>query len=233
MLLNKDQLDALNEAADQKNKKIIKDIIDPTPGLFTDDKLNANDQIFENTTDIFNLPPQVKQQRNDTVFTKIKTEPIFETTPQENVPNIPEQSVPKTEYFFNDDDEFDEYKKHETISIKQPSTDDRNDFVIIPDNEKAKISKSLLKTDIQIKDNLKWKKQKNRKPYRKLITKENLQDAIDVALVDIQTFNYNDDTSLDDLETVDYNNDTSVTDLVLERKVKTIKEDKNDNIEVI
>ena len=36
-----------------------------------------------------------------------------------------------------------------------------------------------------------------------------------------------------DLETVDYNNDTSVTDLVLVRKLKTIKEDENDNIEVI
>ena len=50
MLLNKDHLDASNEAAD-KNKKIIKDIIDPTPGPFIDNKLNANDQIFKNTTD--------------------------------------------------------------------------------------------------------------------------------------------------------------------------------------
>ena len=33
LLLNKDQLGALNEAADQQNKKIIKDIIDPTPGF--------------------------------------------------------------------------------------------------------------------------------------------------------------------------------------------------------
>ena len=74
MLLNKDQLDASNEAADQKNKKLI----DSTPGLFSDDKLNANDQIFKNMTDnIFNLPPQVQQQLNDTVFKKIKTEPIY------------------------------------------------------------------------------------------------------------------------------------------------------------
>ena len=57
-------------------------------------------------------------------FKKIKTEPIFETTPQENIPNIPEQTVPKTENFFIDDDEFDEYKKSETINIKQPSNDD-------------------------------------------------------------------------------------------------------------
>ena len=39
------------------------------------------------------------------------------------------------------------------------------------DNEKAEISKLLLKTDIKIKDNFKWKKQKNRKPNRKLIKK--------------------------------------------------------------
>ena len=91
MLLNKDQLDASNEAADQKNKKII-DVIDPTPVLFIDNKLNANDQISKNTTDnVFNLLPQVKQQTDD---------------------------------FFIDDDEFDEYKKAEAISIKQPSTDD-------------------------------------------------------------------------------------------------------------
>ena len=61
MLLNKDQLDALNEAAQQKNQKIV-DIIDPTPLLFIDNKLNANEQISKNTTDnVFNLLPQVKQ----------------------------------------------------------------------------------------------------------------------------------------------------------------------------
>ena len=38
LLLHKDQLDASNEPADQTNKKIIKDIIDPTPGFSIDDK---------------------------------------------------------------------------------------------------------------------------------------------------------------------------------------------------
>ena len=38
---------------------------------------------------------------------------------------------------------------------------------------------------------------------------------------------------MDDLETVDYNNDASVTDLVPERKPQKIKEDENDDIEVI
>ena len=67
--LNKDQLDASNESADKKNKKIVKDIIDLTPGPFIDDKLNANDQIFKSMTDnVFNLLPQVQQQLDDAVF---------------------------------------------------------------------------------------------------------------------------------------------------------------------
>ena len=67
----KDKLDAANESADQKNKKIIRDIIDPIPGLFIDDKLNPNEQNLQNTTDnVFNLPPQVQQELNETVFKK-------------------------------------------------------------------------------------------------------------------------------------------------------------------
>ena len=69
------------------------------------------------------MQPHVQQQINDAVFKNIKTEPSFETTPQENIPNIPEQTVPKTDDFFIDDHEFDEYKKPETINVKQPSTD--------------------------------------------------------------------------------------------------------------
>ena len=127
----------------KRNKKIVKDIIDRTPGLFIDDKLNANDQIFKNTTDnFFNLPSLVQRQLNDTVLKKD---------------------------FIIDDDKFDEYKKPATICIKQPNNDDRNNFVINPENEKIEISKSLLKAHIQIKDKFKWKNQKNRKPYKKLI----------------------------------------------------------------
>ena len=76
-------------------------------------------------------------------------------------------------------------------------------------------------------------KTEKQKIIQKIIKNENLQDALDVALADIQTVNYNDNTSLDDLETVDYENSASVTDLVLVGKLKTIKEDENDDIEVI
>ena len=69
--MSKDELDAANESADQKNKKI-RDITDPMPGLFIDDKLNPNEQNLQNITDNFlNLPPQVQQQLNETVFKKL------------------------------------------------------------------------------------------------------------------------------------------------------------------
>ena len=72
------------------------------------------------------------------------------------------------------------------------------------------------------------KHQKNRKPYRKLITKENLQDALDVALADIETINYNDDTSFDDLETVDFNKNDNIEVILTVQRV-VISDDNDDN----
>ena len=50
----KDELDAANESADLKDKIIIRDIIDPTPGLMN--RIYKIQQIK-----VFNLPPQVQQ----------------------------------------------------------------------------------------------------------------------------------------------------------------------------
>ena len=63
--MSKIKLDAANESADQKNKKIIRDIIEPTPGLFIDAELNPSEQNLQNLADnVFNLPPQAQQQLN-------------------------------------------------------------------------------------------------------------------------------------------------------------------------
>ena len=111
---------------------------------------------------------------------------------------------------------------------------------MISDNDEAKISKSLIKTDIEIKNknNLKWKKNKTRKPYKKLIAKQNLQDALDFAFNDLETVGCNNDTRFDDLndfETVDYNNDTSIIDLVPIEKLETFKEEDDgaDGLQII
>ena len=95
--MSKDELDAANKSVDHKNKEIIRDIIDPTSGLFSDEKFNPNEQSFQNTTDnVFNFPPHVQQQLNKTVFKKVIKQPVIQTTPPKIIPNI----VPKTEDFF-------------------------------------------------------------------------------------------------------------------------------------
>ena len=71
-------------------------------------------------------------------------------------------------------------------------------------------------------------KKKPRKPHKNPITKRELQDALNLAVSDLQTVYYNNDTSLDDLETVDYNNDTSITDLVPIKKLEIIDEENNE-----
>ena len=73
---------------------------------------------------------------------------------------------------------------------------------MISDDDEAEISKSLIKieVDIKSKNNLIQKKHKNRKPYKKPITKQNIQDSLDFAFNDLETVNYNNDTRLDDLD---------------------------------
>ena len=74
---------------------------------------------------------------------------------------------------------------------------------MISDDDKAKISKSLIKTDIETKNknNLKLKKKKtnNRKPYKKPITEQNLQDTLEFAFNDLETVDYNNEIRLDNL----------------------------------
>ena len=159
--MSTDERDATNEFADQENKKIINDIIDPNPGLFINDQLKRNEQNFQKIIDnVFNPPPQIPQQFNDTVFKKIIKQPTIQPTPPEIIPNI----VQKTEGFFNDDNEFDSFKKPEpktTLNIGKPKDEEYDGLVMISDDDEAKNSKSLIKTDIEIKgkDSLKWKKQ--------------------------------------------------------------------------
>ena len=50
--INKTDLDAAIENTDDKNKKIVSDIIDPMPGLFVDDKLNLENQFEYKSNDI-------------------------------------------------------------------------------------------------------------------------------------------------------------------------------------
>ena len=72
--INKTDLDAAVENADEKNEKIISDVIDPTPGLFVNDQLNLEDHFKYKSNVIersFNVAKQL-QQRLDILETMIK-----------------------------------------------------------------------------------------------------------------------------------------------------------------
>ena len=135
---NKTDLDAAVENADDKNKKIVRDIIDPAPGIFVDDKLNLENQFKYKSNDIdknLNLSRDL-QDRLDNILLLMKgKEPPIEKTklqkPIELIPNNPFLNYKKideeieTENIYTDDGYTDNYTK-----FPQVSTDDRKDFKI-------------------------------------------------------------------------------------------------------
>ena len=136
--INKTDLDAAVENADDKNKKIVRDIIDPAPGIFVDDKLNLENQFKYKSNDIdknLNLSRDL-QDRLDNILLLMKgKEPPIEKTklqkPIELIPNNPFLNYKKideeieTENIYTDDGYTDNYTK-----FPQVSTDDRKDFKI-------------------------------------------------------------------------------------------------------
>ena len=73
--INKTDLDAAVENADEKNEKIISDVIDPTPGLFVNDQLNLEDHFKYKSNVIersFNVAKQLQQRLDNILETIIK-----------------------------------------------------------------------------------------------------------------------------------------------------------------
>ena len=72
--INKTDLDAAVENAEESNKEVINDMIDPTPGLIVDDTLNLDKQFEYNSNDLertFDLSNQV-QERLDNLLSLMK-----------------------------------------------------------------------------------------------------------------------------------------------------------------
>ena len=73
--INKTDLDVAFENADEKNEKIISDVIDPTPGLFVNDQLNLEDHFKYKSNVIersFNVAKQLQQRLDNILETMIK-----------------------------------------------------------------------------------------------------------------------------------------------------------------
>ena len=135
LAIRDEEIKAENEIADQKMKKLIKDIIDPTPGVFVNDIINFQDinVLKPNTTDnTYKLKPDVQKLLHET--------------------NDDQES------FYNDDDlsSF-VFAKDETdssstpvIKLEPPKPETNNQIDIKPSDDKIQVTKSLNNTDVKM-----------------------------------------------------------------------------------
>ena len=135
--INKTDLDATIENADNENKKIVSNITDSTPGLFVDDKLNLENQFEYKSNDIdknLNLSRDLQDRLDDILLLmKEKQSPIEKIIqkPIELIPNNPFLNYEKideeieTKDIYIDDSYTDNYSKFTPVS-----TDNRKDFKI-------------------------------------------------------------------------------------------------------
>ena len=154
--INKTDLDVAVENAEESNKEVINDIIDPTPGLIVDDTPNLDKQFEYNSNDLersFDLSNQV-QERLDNLLSLMKesTRPSIDMwmteKPTEELPNNSlsgEKSDIKTEDIYIDDNYLDNIQ-----FFPKPSTDDRNDFEIKVGGDDLVVYKSPMLTTVYI-----------------------------------------------------------------------------------
>ena len=154
--INKTDLDAADKNAEESNKEVINDIIDPTPGLIVDDTLNLGEQFEYNSNDLertFDLSNQV-QERLDNLLSLMKesTRPSIDMwmteKPTEELPNDPlssEKSDVRTEDIYTDQNYLDNIQL-----FPKPSTVDRKDFEIKVGGDDLIVYKSLMLTTVNI-----------------------------------------------------------------------------------
>ena len=109
---NKADIDMAVQIAEESNKEVVNNIIDPTPGLIVDDTLIVDDQHKYRSNDLettFNLSNQI-QEKLDNVLTLMKERTnsvnFMIQKPVEEIPNDPlsnEKGDTKTEDFYIDD----------------------------------------------------------------------------------------------------------------------------------
>ena len=165
--ISKTELDTANKRANEKNKELIKSIVDSIPKLLTETKIKPeNKNIHNNIKKNYVLPPTIRNRLDDIIDENKKI--IFQPPPKENIPNI------HTEDIYIDDD-FTSLTKPETkTDIGKPNFDGDN-ITMIPNNEKAEIKKYFLQTTIDIKN----------KKNTTIIT-DCLQESIGKAVSDLE-----------------------------------------------
>ena len=131
--INKTEIDTAIENAEESNKEVIDEIIDPTTGLIINKKFNIDGQSKYQTNELeknYALSNQI-QERLDDLLTKMKekTNLINYTIqkPTEEIPNNPLSSEqPEPIDIYLEDNYYDTYDNK--LIFPQLSTDDRKDF---------------------------------------------------------------------------------------------------------
>ena len=131
--INKTEIDTAIENAEESNKEVIDEIIDPTTGLIINKKFNIDGQSKYQTNELeknYALSNQI-QERLDDLLTKMKekTNLVNYTIqkPTEEIPNNPLSSEqPEPIDIYSEDNYYDTYDNK--LIFPQLSTDDRKDF---------------------------------------------------------------------------------------------------------
>ena len=187
MAINKTDLDAaIDDAvnADEKNEKIISNLINPTSGLFVDDQLNLEDQLNYKGNNIersFALTNQIQQRLDNMLEMMIKNNwppaEIIMQKPIEQIPKTPLNNE-KTNDIIKTEDIFDDYYINDFNYFLPLSTDDRKDFEIKVSGGDLIAYKSPLLTTVNI-------------------SKKQLKDALNKILEDLNA-NIKDFTTIHD-----------------------------------
>lgn len=123
--------------AEESNKSVINEIINPTPGLIIDETMNIDNQFDYKNNDLdttFKLPNSLQKRLDNVLDLTRKKANSFKFTvgkPTEGIPNDPlssEKSDIKTEDFFIDHNYSSLLK--DINFFPQPSTDDGKDFEV-------------------------------------------------------------------------------------------------------
>ena len=130
--LNTIELELAAEVANSKNGKLFQEIINPTPGLTLDDKINV-DEHFSYRSDLdqdYTLPNPLRSPLDD-ILQEAREKINSLAFPPPSIEKIPNSTYPLNEITAEDiyiDDSFQDLAK--PIYFQQPSTDDRRDFKI-------------------------------------------------------------------------------------------------------
>ena len=142
-------LNSTIEAAEEKNMQVLREILDPTPGLIANKTFTENDQSRnqDENENNFKLASEA-QSALDNLLNDASSSPQIDQPVVEKIPNNDLKSE-ETEDFYIEDSYIDENPLREIQNyFPQPSTDTRKDFEVTFNDSDYKVSKTVLNTKI-------------------------------------------------------------------------------------